>query len=141
MLAGNSPSTTVHGLEEIPPADRPHPVVHWAFQIMVLIGLWMAALSAWLIIFRRNISLGKYPHWLLWAIVATGPLGLLAIEAGWTVTEVGRQPWVIYGVLRTADTVTPMGNLWVPFTSFALIYLGLSVAVVVVMRRFVRTTL
>jgi cytochrome bd ubiquinol oxidase subunit I len=137
VLAGNSPSTVVHGLEEIPLADRPHPVVHWAFQIMVLIGLWMAALSAW-IIFRRNIFTGKYSRPLLWAILATGPLGLVAIEAGWTVTEVGRQPWVIYGVLRTADTVTPMRNLWVPFTTFALIYLGLSVAVVVVMRRFVR---
>jgi cytochrome d ubiquinol oxidase subunit I len=137
ILAGSSPSATVHGLEEVPRADWPHPVVRWAFQLMVLIGLWMAALSAW-IIFRRNISLGKYPRWLLALIVATGPLGLIAIEAGWTVTEVGRQPWVIYGVLRTAETVTPMGNLYVPFTTFAIIYVGLSVAVIVVMRRFLR---
>jgi cytochrome d ubiquinol oxidase subunit I len=138
ILAGNSPSATVRGLEEIPDEDRPHDVVRWAFQIMVLIGFWMAALSAW-IVFRRNISLGKYPRWLLWAIVATGPLGMIAIEAGWTVTEVGRQPWVIYGVLRTADTVTPMRNLWVPFTTFAVLYAGLAVAVVIIMRRFVRS--
>jgi cytochrome d ubiquinol oxidase subunit I len=70
--------------------------------------------------------------------VATGPLGLIAIEAGWTVTEVGRQPWVIYGVLRTAETVTPMRNLYLPFTTFAVIYVGLTVAVIVVMRRFLR---
>jgi cytochrome bd ubiquinol oxidase subunit I len=135
ILAGNSPSARVQGLEEIPRADWPHPVVRWAFQIMVLIGLWMAALSAW-ILFRRRLS-----RPLLWAILATGPMGLVGIEAGWTVTEVGRQPWVIYGVLRTAETVTPMRGLWLPFATFAIIYAGLAVAVVVVMRRFVRTTL
>jgi cytochrome bd ubiquinol oxidase subunit I len=136
ILAHDSPSSVVAGLEEIPRRDWPHPIVHWAFELMVLIGLQMAALSLWIGIgwFRRRPP----SRAMLWAIVVTGPLGLLGIEAGWTVTEVGRQPWVIYGVLRTAETVTPMHGLWAPFTLFALVYAGLAVAVILVLRRQVR---
>lgn len=65
-------------------------------------------------------------------------VGFLAIEAGWTVTEVGRQPWVIYGVMRTAEAVTPMPGLVVPFFTFTLIYLGLAAAVTLVLWRQVR---
>jgi cytochrome d ubiquinol oxidase subunit I len=65
-------------------------------------------------------------------------MGFLAIEAGWTVTEVGRQPWVIYHVMRTADAVTPMPGLVVPFSTFTLIYLGLAAAVTLVLWRQVR---
>jgi cytochrome bd ubiquinol oxidase subunit I len=138
VLAHNSPSATVHGLAEVPRADWPHPVVRWAFQIMVLIGSFMAALSVVILLrWWRHRPFGRK---LLALIVATGPLGLIAIEAGWTVTEVGRQPWVIYGVLRTASTVTPMRPLYPPFLLFALIYLGLSAAVVIVLRRQMRPT-
>jgi cytochrome d ubiquinol oxidase subunit I len=139
ILAHNSPSAVVQGLSEIPAADRPNPVVRWGFQIMVLIGLFMAAVSglialAWLR--KRELS-----RRLLWAIIACGPLGFAAIEAGWTVTEVGRQPWVIYGVLRTAATATPIHGLWISFTLFALVYLGLSAALFVVLRKQVRPTM
>jgi cytochrome d ubiquinol oxidase subunit I len=139
ILAFNRPSATVRGLAEIPRADWPHPIVRWAFQVMVLIGGWMALLGIWALV-QRPGERARRDKWLLRALVATGPLGLIAIEAGWIVTEVGRQPWVVYGLVRTADTVTPMPNLWVPFTSFALIYLGLAVAVVVILRRQVRAT-
>ena len=68
--------------------------------------------------------------WFLRACVAAGPLSFVALEAGWVVTEVGRQPWIIYGVMRTADAVTPVRGLWVPFTLFTLVYLGLAAVVV-----------
>jgi cytochrome d ubiquinol oxidase subunit I len=74
-------------------------------------------------------------RWLLRALVVAGPFGLIAIEAGWVVTEVGRQPWIIYGVMRTADAVTPMPGLVLPFVTFTMVYLFLSLVLVYVLRR------
>lgn len=71
------------------------------------------------------------------AAVLVAPLGLLAIEAGWTVTEVGRQPWVVRNFLRTADAVTPMPGLVVPFSAFTALYLLLGVVVIVLLRAHV----
>jgi cytochrome d ubiquinol oxidase subunit I len=102
---------------------------------MVACGLFLAAVAllgaalAW-----RRRRLPDHPAFLRLAIVAA-PLGFVAIEAGWVVTEVGRQPWVIHGILRTADAVTPMPGLVVPFTAFTLLYLVLAGIVVVLMRR------
>jgi cytochrome d ubiquinol oxidase subunit I len=67
--------------------------------------------------------------------VFAAPLGYVAIEAGWTVTEVGRQPWVVYGILRTADAVTPVPGLVVPFVSFTLLYTALAVIVAYIVKR------
>ena len=69
------------------------------------------------------------------AFVAATPLGFIAIETGWMVTELGRQPWVIYGVMRTRDAVTPMPGLVVPFTLFTFVYLFLSVILVFLLKR------
>jgi cytochrome d ubiquinol oxidase subunit I len=143
FLATGSLDGEVQGLEEFPREDWPSPIVHYAFQVMVAIGGALAALALWVLVAwwrrgRRGLPDGT---WLLRAIVLCGPLGFLAIEAGWTVTEVGRQPWVIYGVLRTADAVTPMPGLVVPFTMFTLLYLGLGVATVAVLWRQVRKTI
>jgi cytochrome bd ubiquinol oxidase subunit I len=69
-------------------------------------------------------------RWYLRAVVAVSPLGFIAIEAGWTVTEVGRQPWIIHGVMRTAQALTPMPGLRVPFVTFTLIYIFLAAVVV-----------
>ena len=72
-------------------------------------------------------------------LVLASPLGFIAIEAGWTVTEVGRQPWIMQGVMRTADAVTPMPGLIVPFLLFSLLYIGLGITVVFLLwRRFSR---
>ena len=72
---------------------------------------------------------------LLYALAAVTPMGFVAIEAGWTVTEVGRQPWIVYGILRTADAVTPMPGLIVPFLLFTLLYLLLGIIVVYMLRQ------
>ena len=106
-------------------------MVHWSFDIMVgsgMVMLFLAAWSGWLWWKHRRLPDHK---WLLRALVAAGPLGFVAIEAGWMVTEVGRQPWIIYGVMRTAEAVTPMRGLVVPFTVFTALYIFLAVIVVI----------
>lgn len=133
ILAGNSPDAVVTGLEDIPPADRAPPLVRAFFQAMVLSGILLgghAVWSAWTWIRRRPPS-GRF----LRATALVGPLGFLALEAGWIVTEVGRQPWVIYGVMRTADAVTPMRGLVVPFIAVSVVYLLLSAVVIEILRR------
>jgi cytochrome d ubiquinol oxidase subunit I len=110
MAYGDS-SATVRGLASFPERDRPPAaIVHVAFQIMVAIGsaLILLALVVGLLALRKRLPEGKL---LLSAIVLAGPASFLAIEAGWTVTEVGRQPWIVQGLFRTADAVTPAPGL------------------------------
>ncbi len=130
FLAHGDPNAVVIGLDSIPRADWPHvPTVHLAFQIMVGLGTWLALVSVWsLAVMLRREDVASRP-WLLRAIALSAPLGFIAIEAGWVVTEVGRQPWVIHGVLRTADAVTPMPGLVWTFTGFTLLYLFLGAIV------------
>ena len=94
---------------------------------MALIG---AGLWFWLARWRRR----EPGRWLLRALVAASPLGILALEAGWIVTEVGRQPWIIHGVMRTRDGVTPARGVPATFFGFSLLYLGLGVALALLLR-------
>jgi len=123
FLAFHDVNAEVKGLDRFPRAYWPHvPIVHSAFQLMVALGTYLAAVSLWagvLALRRRDLCANV---WLLRALAAAAPMGFVAIEAGWTVTEVGRQPWIMYGVLRTADAVTPMPGLIVPFLGFSLLY-------------------
>jgi len=131
LLAFHDPNAVVKGLNEFPREDWPNvPIVHTAFQIMVALGTYLALLSlwiGWLALRRRDLTSNRL---LLRAVTVSAPMGFIAIEAGWIVTEVGRQPWIVYGVLRTADAVTPMPGLVVPFLLFTLLYcfLGAMVA-------------
>jgi cytochrome d ubiquinol oxidase subunit I len=130
LLAFHDPNAEVRGLEAFPEDVWP-PVlpVHLAFQVMVGLGTYMALLSILLgVLAWRRHDLAEHP-WLLRAIVLAGPMGFICIEAGWTVTEVGRQPWIIYGVLRTAQAVTPMPGLIVPLVIFTLLYILLGAIV------------
>ncbi|HKG34310.1 MAG TPA: cytochrome ubiquinol oxidase subunit I [Gemmatimonadales bacterium] len=123
LLAFHDPHAVVRGLQEFPREDWPNvPIVHTAFQVMVALGTYLALVSLWVgwTWLRRKDVIGS--RWRLRAIALAAPMGFLAIEAGWTVTEVGRQPWIIQGVLRTADAVTPMPGLVVPFMLFTLLY-------------------
>jgi cytochrome d ubiquinol oxidase subunit I len=136
ILAFGDADAEVKGLKEVPPADRPPvAVVHVAYQVMLGLGTAMAGLSfaaavTWLR--RREAPTG--PGWLL-AYIVMAPAGLIAIEAGWTVTEVGRQPWVIYGVMRTADAVTPVAGIPVTLVAYAVLYAFLGVITVLLLRR------
>lgn len=130
FLAFGDPDAEVKGLEEFPRDQWPHvPIVHAAFQVMVALGTYLALLSLWIAwaAWRRH-DIGSDRR-LLSAITLAAPMGFIAIEAGWTVTEVGRQPWIIYGVMRTADAVTPMPGLIYPFAVFTILYCFLGVIV------------
>ncbi|HEY3197101.1 MAG TPA: cytochrome ubiquinol oxidase subunit I [Nitrospirales bacterium] len=121
----------VTGLDAIPRDQWPPvAIVHVAFDLMVAAGFVMMGIALWAAWrWWRQHSL-KGDTWLLRTLVLTIPLGFLAIEAGWVVTEVGRQPWIIYGVLRTSDAVTPMPGLIVPLITFTLLYIFLAAVVV-----------
>jgi cytochrome bd ubiquinol oxidase subunit I len=131
LLAFHDPHAVVQGLNDFPRENWPNvPIVHTAFQLMVALGTYMALVSlwvGWVALRRREVAANRR---LLQAIAVAAPMGFLAIEAGWTVTEVGRQPWIIYGMLRTAEAVTPMPGLVVPFLLFTLLYCFLGVIVV-----------
>jgi cytochrome bd ubiquinol oxidase subunit I len=141
LLATHNPNGRVIGLEQFPRSDWPNVrLVHWAFDVMVGSGTALFMLSiavGWFAWKQRGVPDGK---WLLRALVAAGPLGFLAIEAGWFVTELGRQPWIIYGVMRTKEAVTPMNKVAIPFFIFTLLYIFLSVVVLYLLRRqFMKT--
>jgi cytochrome bd ubiquinol oxidase subunit I len=140
FMAFSDSRAEVKGLDAFPPEDHPHPIVHVAFLGMVALGLAAAAFAAvTLVWWIRRRSLPDHRRWLQAALVL-GPSGLVATELGWIVTEVGRQPWTVYGVLRTHDLVTPVGGLWLPFVSFAIIYLLLGAVVAVTLWKQVRPT-
>jgi cytochrome bd ubiquinol oxidase subunit I len=130
LLAFHDPNAVVRGLRDFPREDWPNvPIVHIAFQIMVALGTYMALVSLWIAWRALRRKAVDSSRWLLRAIALGAPMGFIAIEAGWTVTEVGRQPWIIYGVMRTADAVTPMPGLIVPFLLFTVLYCFLGVIV------------
>ncbi len=106
-LAYGDPAAVVEGLEAVPPADRPNTLlVHLAFQAMVGIGFGLLGLGVWSGIARLRRKRLPEGRWFLRAVLVAGPAAFLAVEAGWIVTEVGRQPWIVQSLLRTADAVT-----------------------------------
>lgn len=135
FLATGDPNGLVRGLNEFPrELWPPVAVVHVSFQVMVASGVAMLALVAWAVYLRlRRRDILAHRAFLRGATLA-GPLGLLAVEAGWFVTEVGRQPWIIAGLMRTSEAVTPMPGLTVPLVGFTLLYLFLGVVVLVLLR-------
>ena len=130
ILAYGDPQATVKGLNDFPVDARPPvAIVHISFQIMVACGVAMmlvALWAAWRYLRGRRKQTWLDSKWFLRLLVAAAPLGFIAIETGWTVTEVGRQPWIIYGVMRTSEAVTPMPGLVVPFITFTVLYIFLA---------------
>jgi cytochrome bd ubiquinol oxidase subunit I len=142
LLAKHDPNATIRGLDAVKPADRPPVnVVRIAFQTMVGIGTMLAALSVLHLVtwFRRRRFVDA--AWFHWAVVAAGPLSLVALIAGWVATEVGRQPWVVYGVMRTTQAVTGAGGIPVGYGTLVVVYIGLGAAVVYILRRLARAPL
>jgi len=136
LLAYHHPNATVQGLDSVPGNDRPPVnVVRFAFQTMVGIGTMLALLSVFYLTFWvRRRRLPRSP-WFYRAVVAAGPLSLVALLAGWITTEVGRQPWIVYGVMRTSQAVTGANGIPVGYTTLALVYVGLGIAVAWLLRR------
>ncbi|PIM72741.1 cytochrome ubiquinol oxidase subunit I [Streptomyces sp. JV178] len=139
LLAHFDPDAQVAGLNEVPARDRPPVnITHWAFQIMVGCGFALLALSAWLgLVWRRRKRLPG-TRWFLRAAALSGPAAVLALESGWVVTEVGRQPWIVYRVMRTSEAVNPAPGVVWGFVVVSVVYLVLTVATVYVLRRLAR---
>lgn len=136
FMATGDFNAEVKGLDQIPKADHPPVgVTHYAFQIMVGLGMAMVlvALLYFLALWKKKHWLES--NWLLKLFVVATPLGFIALEAGWTVTEVGRQPWIINGVMRTADAVTPMPGIAYSFYLFTAVYISLSIIVCLLLYR------
>lgn len=138
FLAHGNLSAEVKGLDAIPERDQPPvPVVHYAFQIMVGIGVLLMVLSVMLLIALRKKHWFS-SKWFMWIFAAATPLGFIAVEAGWTVTEVGRQPWIIHGIMRTEDAVTPMAGIAWTFYLFTAVYISLSVMIIFLLHRQIK---
>jgi cytochrome d ubiquinol oxidase subunit I len=139
LLAGFSTDTEIQGLDAVPVDDQPPAnVVHLAFDVMVLAGTALLLMAAWFAFVwwrRRDLPRSK---WFLRATATGGALAIIATEAGWIVTEVGRQPWIVYQELRTADAVTTADGLWVSFTVVVVLYVGLAVTAIAVLRHLSR---
>jgi cytochrome d ubiquinol oxidase subunit I len=132
----------VKGLDTVPVEDRPPVnVERFAFQTMVGIGTMLALLSVvYLGVWLRSRRLPR-SVWFYRALVAAGPLALVALIAGWVTTEVGRQPWIVYRVMRTEDAVTGASGIPVGYATLALVYLALAGAVFWILRRLSRVPL
>ena len=136
LLAKHKLNATIRGLDAVAPRDRPPVnVVRVAFQTMVGIGTLLALLGVVHLVtwFRRRRFVES--RWFHWGIVAAGPLSLVALVAGWVTTEVGRQPWVVYGVMRTSAAVTGAGGIPVGYVTLVVVYVALGFAVAWILRR------
>jgi cytochrome d ubiquinol oxidase subunit I len=142
LLAYHSPHATVQGLDTVAPDDRP-PVnwVRFSFQAMVFIGTGLTFLGLWYLgdrIFRRRLPRSR---WFYRFLVAAAPLSLVALIAGWITTEVGRQPWIVYNVMRTSDAVTGAAGLPLGLATVTAVYVLLAVLVYWLLRRLARSPL
>jgi cytochrome d ubiquinol oxidase subunit I len=142
LLAFHSWNARVEGLDAVPPNDRPPVnVVRVAFQTMVGIGTLLALLGIGFIAIRyRRGRLPRTP-WFYRALVVAGPASLVALIAGWVTTEVGRQPWVVYGVMRTSQAVTGASGIPVGYGTLVAVYIGVAIGVAWVLRRLARAPL
>jgi cytochrome d ubiquinol oxidase subunit I len=112
-------------------------MLHWAFDTMVGVCTALLALGLWLAIAWRRRDLPR-SDWFLRATAVSGVASIIALECGWIVTEVGRQPWIVYEVMRTEDAVTQADGVWVTFALVVALYAALGVALVVTLRTMSR---
>ena len=136
ILAFHNPDAVVQGLDAVPADDRPPVnIVHWSFQIMVGIGTGLLVVAAiFLLTWFRHRRLPR-SRLFYWSVVAAGPLAFVALVAGWITTEVGRQPWVVYQLMRTESAVTDAAGLEIAYGLLIFVYLALMGAVVWLLRR------
>ncbi|MED4878043.1 cytochrome ubiquinol oxidase subunit I [Anoxybacillus geothermalis] len=138
ILAHNHPAAVVTGLNEVPEDERPPLYIHYLFDVMVTIGVFLMVVAAayWLgSIFRWKWTAKK---WFFGLLVAGGPLAMAAIEAGWYLAEVGRQPWILRGYMKTAEGATSSAHVDTMLVLFCLLYMVLVIASATVLIRMFR---
>jgi cytochrome bd ubiquinol oxidase subunit I len=140
FLVGWSTSTQVTGLDSVPPEDRPpaNTLLHLSFDAMVGICIALIGLALWLGIGWWRKKDFPQSRWFLRATAVSGVASVVALECGWIVTEVGRQPWIVYNVMRTSDAVTQANGVWVTFTLVIILYLALGATLIISLRAMSR---
>ncbi len=139
FLAHGDFNAEVIGLDQIPDDEKPPvAVTHFAFQIMVGLGSLMMLIGFLYAFFSWRKSEMMNKKWWLMLLAASTPIGFIALEAGWTVTEVGRQPWIIYGIMKTKDALTPMPGVQYSFYMVVAVYVFLTFVVAWLMARQIR---
>jgi cytochrome d ubiquinol oxidase subunit I len=142
LISRGAVDRTVPGLDEVPVTDRPDDglvtAVHWSFQLMVGLGLALAALGAGYWWARRRGRDWLQRRWFLRLAVAAGGASIASLELGWTTTELGRQPWIAYGQMRIVDAVTHGSGVWITFVALTSVYAALGVAATLVLRSMAR---
>jgi cytochrome d ubiquinol oxidase subunit I len=140
FLVGWSADTVVTGLDDIPVDERPpaNTMLHLAFDAMVGIGTALLGLGAWLaLVWLRRRELPA-TSWFLRAVAVSGAASVVALWCGWIVTEVGRQPWIVQGQMRTSEAVTEAEGLWFSFAAVLVVYAALGTTAVLVLRSMSR---
>ncbi len=140
LLVGFSTGTYVKGLNDIPADERPpaNTMLHLAFDTMVGVGTLLFLLAVWLAIaWWRKRDLPE-TIWFLRAVAVSGVAAVVALESGWIVTEVGRQPWIVDGFMRTSQAVTPAQGIWWVFAFTMLLYIGLFTTAALIIRTLAR---
>jgi cytochrome d ubiquinol oxidase subunit I len=132
----------IKGLDSFPKSSRPTTrqvnTVHLAWDVMVGIGTLLSLLAAWygaVWLFKRRLSEGK---WFLRIAAISGALSVLAMEAGWVITEVGRQPWIVFGQFKVTQAATTNEGVWITFLVIAALYIGVAVTLVLILRAMSR---
>ncbi len=122
FLTGSNTDTVIDGLDTVPEEDQPPTtIVHWAFDVIVLVATFLMLVVLWFAVAwsrRRDLPRSR---WFLRLAAVSGVAAMIAMEAGWIVTEVGRQPWVVYNLLRTRDAVTDAKGVWASFTVIVVV--------------------
>jgi cytochrome d ubiquinol oxidase subunit I len=138
LLSGFSPDTEVKGLDAIPadvrPSDHLVSIVHLSFDVMVGTGFALFGLALWFAYLWWRSRARDPNRWFLHAVAVSGVVSIVSLETGWIVTEVGRQPWTVVGLLLTRDAVQTSGNLWPFFIGALVIYAGVTVGAVFALR-------
>ncbi|MDQ0254654.1 cytochrome d ubiquinol oxidase subunit I [Evansella vedderi] len=135
ILAFNRPSAEVIGLNDFPQDLWPPLYIHYFFNLMIMIGMFLAAVSFIYLVFYYFNRFNSLNPWLLRAILLGGPMAILSIEFGWILTEVGRQPWILRGYLKVAETATTSGHVFEMLILFSLLYLALGILLPVILIR------
>ncbi len=135
ILAGFSPDTVITGLDSIPVDEQPPTtIVHLSWNAMVGIGTALVLLGVWGLVLRWRRRDYATTRWFLRAAAVAGFGSVIALESGWIVTEVGRQPWVVFNILRTADAVTHAPGVQTTFVGVIVLYTALGVALLLALR-------
>src|SRR3954464_12830361 len=140
FLVGWSTSTQVTGLDSVPPDDQPpaNTMLHWAFDTMVGICSVLILLALWLGIGWWRKRDFPQSRWFLRATALSGVAAVIALEGGWIVTEVGRQPWIVYNVMHTSDAVTHADGIWITFGLIVGLYVALGATLIISLRAMSR---